>query len=62
MKDNNKLICSKCKRPFNFFIHECSKAIGEYLGCSVCDNYCTKCKDITITSKKKGIKNEKVSK
>ena len=39
-----KLKCEKCKSDIDFYFHECSRAIQEYLGCKTCDDWCTSCK------------------
>ena len=35
--------CKICKGDIDFYFHECSRAIQEYLGCKVCDDWCTSC-------------------
>lgn len=39
-----KIKCQSCKKEFlSFHLHECERAIQEYFGCIVCDNWCTSC-------------------
>ena len=42
-KKETKLKCEKCKGDIDFYFHECSRAIQEYLGCKTCDDWCTSC-------------------
>ena len=40
-----KIKCPSCKKKFlTFNLHECNRAMQEYLGCIVCDNWCISCK------------------
>ena len=44
-KDKNKVLkCSICNGKIDFYFHECKRAIQEYLGCKICDDWCTSCK------------------
>ena len=45
IKDQKKSKCDSCKKNLvDFHLHECKRAVQEFYGCSVCDNWCTGCK------------------
>lgn len=37
------LRCSICNKKLDFYLHECKRAVQEYLGCKTCDDWCTSC-------------------
>ena len=41
---SKEIKCSKCKVAIDFYMHQCKQYIGMFLGCSKCDDYCSKCK------------------
>tara|TARA_Y100001958_G_C21231047_1_gene556794 strand:- start:2197 stop:2382 length:186 start_codon:yes stop_codon:yes gene_type:complete len=47
-KENVEFKKEKClyckKKTVGFYLHECKRAIQEYYGCNVCDNWCIDCK------------------
>ena len=44
-KKQKKIVCAICKKEYmSFYLHECKRAIQEYYGCVICDNWCTSCK------------------
>ena len=48
-----KLKCEICKGKIDFYFHKCSRGIGEYIGCTKCDNECGSCKKEQHISTKK---------
>ena len=44
-KKEKTLKCIICNRKLDFYFHECKRAIQEYLGCRVCDDWCSSCKE-----------------
>lgn len=52
--ESKKEKCPYCKnKTVSFYLHECKRAIQEYYGCNICDNWCTNCSHTWSNNDKK---------